>query len=152
MGAFRFVLLAKRALAAGVLFAAGLPLVGCTTNQSVQAGDLPAKLKSPQVIALIFSQEAGTVEHEASSCIEDAVQRGQLNVRIVSPEEFRRTAFPDLPPEAAVHSSEYLALLAAFGFKATISDRVTALAPLIRTFFCWSGLFLSLVRPLRSAI
>ena len=96
---------------AAVLPTTLLILGGCTTTQVNEVSDIPTEIQTLQGVALVFSHDARDVEREASDCIRAAIESEQLRVRIVSADEFRRTAFPDLQPEAAVHSSEYLAVL-----------------------------------------
>jgi len=93
------------------LLAALFLLGGCTTAEIIDVPDIPVKSESLQVIALVFSQEAIDMERQASHCIRTALEIAQLRVRVVSPEEFRQIAFPDLAPESAIHSSEYLSIL-----------------------------------------
>jgi hypothetical protein len=102
-------------LAVGFLLAAFL-WAGCTTAQ-VQAVRHTATGIEPQEALVIlfspqFSLDARPIEEkEIVTCISDEVRKGQPGLRIVSPDEFRRTAFPNLAPEAAPNSPEYLDLL-----------------------------------------
>jgi hypothetical protein len=50
-------------------------------------------------------------ESEIIGCISDEVRIAYPTLRIVLPDEFRRTAFPDLAPEAAPNTQEYIGLL-----------------------------------------
>lgn len=84
---------------------------GCTPAQARQAMSAPIASEPDQAIAITVSHEARDVEVEAIRCIQRAIAKAHPAVRTVSPDEFRRAAFPDLPPEAAAHSTEYLALL-----------------------------------------
>ncbi len=93
------------------LFVALLFLGGCTTAARIEVSKGSVRNESLQVIALVFSAEASDVERQASDCIRTAIETAQLPLQIVSPDEFRKVAFPDLAPEAAIHRSEYLSVL-----------------------------------------
>lgn len=90
--------------------------MGCTTAQVQAIRQTPTQIEPREGIAIIFSRQFSLdgrpiEEKEIVNCISDAVRREQPGWRIVSPDEFRRTAFPDLSPEAAPNSPEYLGLL-----------------------------------------
>jgi len=50
-------------------------------------------------------------ETRVIECAGDSIRRDRPQQRIVSFEEFRRTAFPDLPPESAPRNPKYLSIL-----------------------------------------
>ena len=66
---------------------------------------------SRQPSAVAREAEAREVEDEIVGCVAGVIRTAHPTVRIVSPEEFRRAAFPDLSPQAAPRSPEYLSLL-----------------------------------------
>ena len=100
---------------AALLFLSTL-LSACTTGAVTQSREAPTGLGTGEAIAFLFerqfSLEAQRVEEsEIIGCISEAVHKAHPTLRIVLPDEFRRTAFPDLAPEAAPNTPEYIALL-----------------------------------------
>ena len=70
-----------------------------------------ASIGQDEALAIVVSYGARDLERDAVRCIGEAVAKAYPSVRIVSPDEFRRAAFPDLPAETAPYSSEYLLLI-----------------------------------------
>jgi hypothetical protein len=104
----------KRDLVA-LLFLSTL-LSACTAGAVTQSREAPTGLGTGEAIAFLFerqfSLEAQRVEEsEIIGCISDAVRKAHPTLRIVLPDEFRRTVFPDLAPEAAPNTQEYVGLL-----------------------------------------
>ncbi|MGE5303832.1 MAG: hypothetical protein ACM3TN_10930 [Alphaproteobacteria bacterium] len=84
---------------------------GCgSTPQASVARAAPAE-NGQEALAIVIGHEARDVERDAFKCVRDALEKSNPGIRLVTPDQFRGVAFPDLPPEAAVYSSEYLALL-----------------------------------------
>jgi hypothetical protein len=117
----------QRALGAVLL----LPIVisACTTGVVTKSREASNVLGASEAIAFIFerqfSLEAQRVEeNEIVGCISEAVRRVHPTVVIVLPDEFRRSVFPDLAPEAAPTNAEYLSLLLDHP---TFQERVAAL-------------------------
>jgi hypothetical protein len=100
---------------AALLFLSTL-LSACTTGAVTQSREAPTGLGTGEAIAFLFerqfSLDAKRVEEsEIIGCITEGVRKFHPTLRIVLPDEFRRTAFPDLAPEAAPNTPEYFALL-----------------------------------------
>jgi hypothetical protein len=78
--------------------------------------EVPTAVSSGEAIAFIFSPQFSldarrVEESEIIECISDVVRKAHPTLRIVPPDKFRRTVFPDLAPEAAPNTPEYFALL-----------------------------------------
>ena len=117
----------KRDLAA-FLFSAAL-LSACTTGVVTQSREASTGLGAGEAIAFIFerqfSMEAQRVdETEIIGCISEAVGKAHPTLRIVLPDDFRRTVFPGIAPEAAPYKPEYFELLLDHP---TFNERVAAL-------------------------
>lgn len=104
----------SRSLAVTLLGTAWL-WVGCTKAELSQIRQAPTGIAPHEGVAVVldrFSNEFSVdKEDEISGCISEAIHQYHPNLLIVPPAEFRRTAFPDLAPEATPRSPEYLALL-----------------------------------------
>jgi len=97
-------------LTAGLLVTA-LQFTACITAEVREVRSNPPSIGQDEALAIVVSYEARDLESAAVRCISEAVTKAYPSVRIVLPDEFRRVAFPDLPPEGSPYSSEYLALL-----------------------------------------
>ena len=124
------------------LLAATLLWAGCTTVQVQAVRHTATGIESKEAIALLFwrqsppdRQDAPPIrgkidvwrqidEKEIVTCVSDEVRKAQPSLRVVPQDEFRRVAFPDLPPEAAPNSPEYLTLLLNH---ATFRERISSL-------------------------
>jgi hypothetical protein len=100
---------------AALLFLSAL-LSACTTGVVTKSREAPTGLSTGEAIAFVFSRqfslEAQRVEEsEIIGCISEAVRKAHPTLRIVLPDEFRRTVFPGLAPEAAPYKPEYFELL-----------------------------------------
>lgn len=113
------------------LLAAGLLSVGCMSSQVRGAGEAAVALGPEEAVAILLhhhsrqsTTEAHAVEAEIVGCLSRPLRATHPNLRIVSPEEFRRTTFPDLAPDAAPRSPRYLLLLL---HHPTFRERITPL-------------------------
>jgi hypothetical protein len=98
------------------LFFLSTLLAACTTAVVREVRESSTGLGTGEAIAFLFerqfSLDAQRVEEsEIIGCISDAVRKAHPTLRIVLPDEFRRTVFPDLAPEAAPNTQEYIGLL-----------------------------------------
>lgn len=118
----------SRCLAIGLL-ATGLLWVGCTTVQVREVREIRAGIEPHEGVTIVplilawvpprpldkakawepFEERAGA--DEIADCIGKVIRRAYPTLRIVPRDEFRRAAFPDLDPEAAPKSPDYLTLL-----------------------------------------
>jgi hypothetical protein len=90
--------------------------VGCTTAIVREVRDTPTGLNLHEGVAFVFSREFSLdsqpiKESKIVDCIGQAVRKAHPALRIVPPDEFRHTVFPDLAPEAAPNNPEHFALL-----------------------------------------
>jgi len=91
--------------------------VACTPASYVTvAREMPTGFESGEAIGFLFSRQFSlhgvrVEESEIIGCISEAVRKAHPALRIVSPDEFRRVVFPDLPPEGAPNELEYLVML-----------------------------------------
>lgn len=92
------------------VFTAVSALTGCAVTAEVALPRHGNQDSSRVTVAIVMAYVARDVEREAFKCIDIAVRKEFPNIHIISPGEFRPLAFPDLPPEAAIHDPEYLAL------------------------------------------
>jgi hypothetical protein len=104
----------KRNLAA-LLFLSTL-MSACTTGAVTQSREAPTGVGTGEAIGFIFSHQFSldtrlVEEGEIIGCISDAARKADPSLRIVLPDEFRHTVFPDLAPEAVPDKPEYFALL-----------------------------------------
>ena len=104
-------------------------LVGCTTASVRENREAPTGIGASDALTFVlsprFSIHARPVEEGAIvGCISDVVHKANPLLRIIPPDEFRRTVFPDLAPEAAPNNPEYLRLLLD---QPTFKERVTSL-------------------------
>lgn len=99
-----------RWLAVGLLFMACL-WVGCTKAYIGEVRKAPSGFEPHEAVAILVSRDSRIAQDEIVGCIRTALNERHPTLRIVPPDKFRRTAFPDLAPEAAPHSPEYLSLL-----------------------------------------
>lgn len=97
-------------LISGALAFASL-LTACATAQVRDGRATSVAIDSDESMAILVSHSARDLEKAAVRCISSAVTKTFPFVRIVSADEFRRAAFPDLPADAAPHSAEFVALL-----------------------------------------
>ena len=93
-----------------------ISLTACTTSAVTIGREMPTEVTSGEAIAFVFSPQFSldarrVEESEIIGCISDVVRKAHPKLRIVPPEEFRRTVFPDLAPEAAPNTPEYFALI-----------------------------------------
>jgi len=111
------------------LFAAALLWTGCTTAQVQAVRHTATHIEPKEAIAIVFSRDFSLDgrpidEKEIVTCISDEMRKAHPSLRIVLPNEFRHTAFPDLAPEAAPNTPESLALLLDH---AAFRDRIASL-------------------------
>ncbi len=100
-------------------FAASVAVcAGCSTPQVQKASDAAsatgaavARDEAVTVLLNYFGLEGRAIEEELVGCIGAGIRKGHPTMRIVSPDEFRRAAFPDLAPEAAPRNPQYLGML-----------------------------------------
>lgn len=78
-------------------------------NEAAAPQNIPAET-SRYTVAIAMAYAAREVEGAAFQCVDTALREELPYIRIIPPEDFRSAAFPDLPPEAAIHDTEYLAL------------------------------------------
>jgi hypothetical protein len=106
---------------------------GCTTTAQVQAVRHTATgIKPKEAIAFVSWRPSlanaldsqPIDEEEIVTCISEEVRKAQPGLRIVARDEFRRAAFPNLPPEATPTGPEYLSLLLNH---ATFRERIVSL-------------------------
>ncbi len=87
---------------------------GCTTAHMGEGRGQAANAAGSEAVTILLNYmglEGRTVEEEIVGCIRDGIRKTHPALRIVPPDEFRHTAFPDLAPEAAPKSPEYLGML-----------------------------------------
>ena len=89
------------------LLALAFPWMGCTTAQ-VQ---IPTRIEAREPIAIVVSPETTDLTSDAVGCISKALKEGFPNLRIIFPDEFHKTAFPDVALELAPRALIYLPLL-----------------------------------------
>ncbi len=103
----------------------------CTPASHVTvAREMPTGFEPGEAIGFLFSRQFSLhgvriEESEIIGCISEAVRKAHPALRIVSPDEFRRVVFPDLPPEGAPNELEYLVMLLEHP---TFKGRVTSLS------------------------
>lgn len=92
--------------------------IGCTAVQVKDYSTTTTGVGPGESVTVVLNYNYATSESEAraaedkiSSCITKAIRKAHPLVRIVSAEEFRRTAFPDLDFGTAPRSPESIALL-----------------------------------------
>ncbi len=95
-----------------------LAMTGCSATGAKRAsrgpeGQAVTLSGDESVTALLnyFGLEGRAIEGELVGCIRDGIRRARPELRVVLPDEFRRLAFPDLAPEAAPRSAQYLGML-----------------------------------------
>ncbi len=98
--------------------ALSLGTVGCSTSGSPVAlqgpGDSGTNRSGDESVTVFlnyFGLEGRAIEGELVGCIRQGIRRIHPELRVVPPDEFRRLAFPDLPPDAAPRSPQYLGML-----------------------------------------
>ena len=99
-----------------ILFA--IATTGCSETSRGESPQLtngatahPPAGEAVTVFLNYFGLEGRAVEGELVGCIRDGIRRAHPELRVVPPDEFRRLAFPDLAPEAAPRSPQYLGML-----------------------------------------
>jgi hypothetical protein len=98
--------LKSRWLSIGLLLAAG-----CTTAHVQAARQIPTLIEPHDSVAIVVSHDATDLASEAVGCISKALKEAFPALRTVSPEEFHKAAFPDIPLEMAPRASIYVPLL-----------------------------------------
>lgn len=97
------------------LLATGSLWVGCTAAHVRDVRKMPTGIEREEGVTILllrdFSLEARVADEKIVGCVSEAIRRAHPTIRIIPPEEFRRTAFPDLDPDAAPKGPDYLALL-----------------------------------------
>lgn len=93
-------------LSMGLLLAAG-----CTTAQVQATRQMPTRIEAHEPVAIVVSHETTELASDAVGCISKALKESFPNLRIVPPDEFHRTAFPDVVLELAPRALIYLPLL-----------------------------------------
>ena len=95
-----------------------LAMVGCSaTNPRETAhvlGSPPVNLSGDESVTVLlnyFGLEGRAIEGELLGCIREGIRRAHPELRVVPPDEFRSLAFPDLAPDAAPRSPQYLGLI-----------------------------------------
>ncbi len=96
---------------------------GCTTAQVREDRKASTGIVPGEAIAILTST-GSPLEGEAVGCITEAVRTAIPKVRIVLPDEFRRTVFAAQPPDDEAERAKYLTSLAT---DPAIRDRMTAL-------------------------
>lgn len=108
-----------------------LGMAGCSTTGSPVASQGPGDPgangsagESVTVLLNYFGLEGRAIEGELVGCIRDGIRRAHPALRVVPPDEFRRLAFPDMAPDAAPRSPQYLGILLD---NATFRERIAPL-------------------------
>jgi hypothetical protein len=121
----------KRNLATLLLatFFVAAVMSACTTAAVGEVREVSTALDTGEAIAFLFSPrfslDAQRVEErEIIGCISETVRKTHPALRIVPPGDFRRKVFPNIAPEAAPNTPEYLELLLSHP---TFKERVAAL-------------------------
>ena len=93
-------------------FFSAMPLLtGCATTLDVhKVAEFPAQIENHEVIAILTTTNTPAVDG-AVGCISDAIKAAKPNVRIISPDEFRRTIFSYRVTQEG-KAAEYLTSLA----------------------------------------
>ncbi len=85
--------------------------VGCTKAELGEIRKGPTGFEPHEAVAIVVSRDSRIAEDEIVDCISTAINEADPTLRVVTPDEFRRAAFPNLAPEAAPQNPQYLALL-----------------------------------------
>lgn len=94
-----------------LLLPTALLLAGCTTAQVQAIRPLPTRIEAHEPVAIVVSHDATELASEAVGCISKALKEGFPTLRIVPPDEFHKTALPDIALELAPRALIYLPLL-----------------------------------------
>ncbi len=81
--------------------------VGCSTGNyhswHVEDRKAPTGIAPPKPVTVVLDHSAEEFsleeEEEITSCISEAMRSAHPTLQVIPPDEFRRTAFPDLAPE-----------------------------------------------------
>jgi len=98
-------------------------LDGCTTAQVHDVGEASGGIRPREAIA-ILTIIGSPLEGEAVGCISEAIHAATPKVRIIPPDEFRRSVFAARPPDDEAERAKYLTLLAT---EPAIRDRMATL-------------------------
>jgi hypothetical protein len=93
------------------LFSAAFLWAGCTRAQVQATRQIPTRIETHEAVAIGVSPETTDLTSDAVGCISKALKERFPNLRIVLPDEFHRTAFPDVALELAPCALIYLPLL-----------------------------------------
>jgi hypothetical protein len=85
--------------------------VGCTTAQVQVTRQIPTRIEAHEPVAIVVSHETTDLTSGAVGCISKALKDRFPNLQIVLPNEFHRTALPDVALELAPRALIYLPLL-----------------------------------------
>lgn len=84
---------------------------GCTTAQVQATRQIPTRIETHEPVAIVVSTETTELASNAVGCISKALKEGFPNLRVILPDEFHKSAFPDVPLELAPRALIYLPLL-----------------------------------------
>ena len=93
------------------LIAATLLWAGCTTAQVQATRQISTEIETHEPVAIVVSPETTDLTSDAVGCISKALKERFPNLRIVLPDEFHKTAFPNVALELAPRALIYLPLL-----------------------------------------
>ncbi len=87
---------------------------GCTTAHIGEGRGQVTNVAGSEAVTVLLNYmglEGRTVEEEIVGCIRAVIRKVHPELRVIPADEFRRIAFPDLAPEAAPRSPQYLGML-----------------------------------------
>src|SRR5574341_1890931 len=93
-----FPMIGKLGQAALAAFAIALVSGGCTAAQVQEGRDSPSTAAPPNAVAILTSRKS-PMEEKAVGCISEGVHTALPKVRVIPPEEFRRSVFTAWPPD-----------------------------------------------------
>src|SRR5215468_4103277 len=106
--------MSRRAVSRAMVILLASAVAGCSATTPPIANAPGALLPAGEAVTVFlnyFGLEGRAVEGELVGCIRDGIRRAHPELRVVPPDDFRRLAFPDLPPDAAPRSPHYLGML-----------------------------------------
>lgn len=93
------------------LLTATLLWAGCTTAQVQVTRQMPTRIEAHESVAIVVSPVTTDFASNAVHCISETIKEEAPYLRIILPDEFHRTAFPDVALELAPRALIYLPLL-----------------------------------------
>ena len=91
---------------------------GCTSAQTLETRKTSTRIEPREAIAILWQHptgrppdEARAVEDEFGRCVSETIHMTHPGLRIILPDEFRRTVFSYTMPESEARGREYLELL-----------------------------------------